>query len=146
MNKTELAASRFEKGFACSQAILSAYGEELGLDRDTALKIAAGFGGGMGRMAETCGAVTGAFMVIGLKYGTIDPEDKATKDKTYDLVQEFANRFKSRQGSISCQDLLGYDVSSPEELEAAKEKELFDNICPKLVKEAAEILEEMLSE
>ncbi len=144
MNKTELAVSRFEQGFACSQAVLSAYGEEMGLDRDTAFKIAAGFGGGMGRMAKTCGAVTGAFMAIGLKYGAIDPEDKATKDKMYDLIQEFANRFKSRHGTITCQELLGYDISLPEELEAAKEKEIFANLCPKLVKDAAEILEGML--
>jgi C_GCAxxG_C_C family probable redox protein len=146
MNGKELACSRFKGGFSCSQAVFSAYAEQLGLDRETALKIAGAFGGGMGRMAQTCGAVTGAFMVIGLKYGAIDAEDKETKERAYALVRKFADRFKSRHGSIACQDLLGCDISKPEDEKVAREQKLFETICPKLVKDAAEILEEMLSE
>ena len=146
MEPKNLACARFEEGFSCSQAVFSAYAEQFGLDRETALKISGGFGGGMGRMAQTCGAVTGAFMVIGLKYGAIGAEDKETKEKAYDLVREFADRFKSRHGSIICQELLGCDISKPEGEKVAREQKLFETICPKLVKDAAEILEEMLSE
>jgi C_GCAxxG_C_C family probable redox protein len=146
MNGKELACSRFKEGFSCSQAVFSAYAEQLGLDRETALKIAGAFGGGMGRMAQTCGAVTGAFMVIGLKYGAIGAEDKETKEKAYALVREFVDRFKSRHGSIACQDLLGCDISKPEGEKVAREQKLFETICPKLVKDAAELLEEMLAE
>ena len=146
MEPKNLACARFEEGFSCSQAVFSAYAEQFGLDRETALKISGGFGGGMGRMAQTCGAVTGAFMVIGLKYGAIDAEDKETKEKAYALVREFSDRFKSRHGSISCQDLLGCDISKPEGEKVAREQKLFETICPKLVKDAAELLEEMLAE
>lgn len=96
MNKVEQAVSSFKEGFSCSQAVFSTYSMELGLDRETALKVAAPFGVGMGRMGETCGAVTSAFMVLGLKYGRIKAEDEETKEKTYDLVREFVKRFESR--------------------------------------------------
>ncbi len=144
MSKKELVLYRFAEGFSCSQAIFSTYGEELGLSRETALKIAAGFGGGMGRMAETCGAVAGAFMTIGLKYGAINVEDRAAKEKTYELVREFADRFKARHGSIICKELLSCDISTPEGMEVAKEQELFTTLCPKFVIDAAEILEDIL--
>ena len=86
MDRVETALSRFPEGFSCSQAILSTYGEEVGLARSLGLKLAAGFGGGMGRMAETCGAVTGAFMVVGLKHGRTKAGDSKAKGKTDDLL------------------------------------------------------------
>jgi C_GCAxxG_C_C family probable redox protein len=95
-------------------------------------------------MGETCGAVTGAFMVIGLKYGKARAEDDGARDKTYELVGEFVARFKDRHGSIICKELLGYDLSNPLEGEAAKEKGLFDTLCPQFVRNATEILEEIL--
>lgn len=144
--KVQQAVERFRSGFNCSQVVLSAYGEEFGLSRETALRVACGFGGGMGRMGGTCGAVTGAFMVIGLKFGNTNPEDKAIKQKTYDLVREFANRFEQRNGSVLCRDLLSCDISTSEGYKAAKERGVFKSVCPKLVADAAEILEEMLAE
>jgi len=144
MSRVELASSCFEKGFVCSQAILATYGEQLGLEREIALKIADGFGSGMSRMAETCGAVTGAFMVIGLKHGRTIVEDRQAHEKTYDLVNEFVHRFKSRNGSIVCRELLGCDIGTPEGLNSAREKKLLTTICPKCVRDAAEIVEEML--
>ena len=144
MSKVDLAVSCFEDGFSCSQAILSTYGTQFCLDREIALKIASPFGGGMARRGETCGAVTGAFMVIGLKCGAADTEDKEKKEKTYDLVNEFANRFKSRNGSIMCRELLDCDISTPEGSKLAKEKDLFNVVCPKLVRDAAEIIELIL--
>lgn len=144
MSRVEQAVSCFKEGFSCSQALLSTYGVEFGLDRETALKVSGAFGGGMGRMGETCGAVTGAFMVIGLKYGNTRVDDRQAKEKTYSLVKEFVEKFKSRNGSIACRELLGCDISTPEGMEIAKEKNLFATLCPKLVSDAAEIIEQTL--
>ncbi|MCK5380619.1 MAG: C_GCAxxG_C_C family protein [Candidatus Latescibacteria bacterium] len=144
MNKVDCAVSCFKEGFSCSQAVFSTYGPQLGLDRERALKIAGTFGGGMGRMGETCGAVTGAFMVLGLKYGNARVEDNPSKEKAYSLVREFADRFQSRNGTIVCRELLGCDTSTPEGRELAREKNLFATICPKLVQDAAEIIEQIL--
>lgn len=124
--------------------MLSSFGEELGLDRELALKVAGAFGGGMARMGETCGAVTGALMVIGLKHGMTQTKDEGARDKTYKLAQELATRFKKRHGSMVCRELLGYDLSSPEGRKAAYEKGLFTTLCPQLVRDATEILEEIL--
>lgn len=141
MRKADKAVSCFKDGFSCSQAIFSAYGRDFGIDDKTAMKIASAFGGGMARMGETCGAVTGAFMVIGLAYAV----DKNSKDKVYSIVREFVDAFEARHGAIVCKELLGYDMRTPEGMHAIKEKKLIDAICPKLVRDAAEILEEILA-
>jgi C_GCAxxG_C_C family probable redox protein len=145
MDAKTLASARFEKGFSCSQAVFSPYAEEMGLDGDTALKIAGTFGGGMGRIGQTCGAVTGALMALGLKYGASDAADKETKEQAYARAQEFAQRFKTRNGSLICKDLLGCDIGTPDGHSLAQEQGLYKRICPKLVKDAAEIVEEMLA-
>lgn len=139
------AVDRFNDGLNCSQAVLSSYSEQFGLDCEKALKIAAGFGGGM-RMGRTCGAVTGAFMVLGLKYGNTSAEDKRAKAKTNDMVVEFTNRFKARNGSVMCRDLLGCDISTPQGSKEAQDRGLFTSVCPEMVQDAAEILEEILAE
>nr|MDO8080477.1 C-GCAxxG-C-C family protein [Candidatus Freyarchaeota archaeon] len=144
MNNVERAVSVFKEGFSCSQAMLSTYGTQFGLDRETALRVSGAFGGGMGRMGETCGAVTGAFMVIGLKYGQTRVGDEESKEKAYRLVKEFVDKFKSQNGSIVCRELLGCDISTPEGRRLAKEKKLFTNLCPKFVQDAAEIIEQIL--
>ena len=144
MKKIERAVAWFEEGFSCTQAILSTYGSDFGLDRDIALRVAGGFGGGMGRMGKTCGAVTGAFMVLGLKYGSADATDNDKKEKTYALVREFANQFSLRNGHIGCNELLGHDISTPDGRKEAQEKGLFSTLCPKLVRDAAEIVEQLL--
>ena len=144
MNRIEQTVEKFDKGFNCSQAVLSTYCEQFGLDYKTALKIATGFGGGM-HINGTCGAVTGAFMVLGLKYGNTE-QNKDAKEKTYRKVVQYANRFSKRNGSVKCHDLLGCDITTFEGVQKAREKGLFSTICPKLVRDAAEILEEMLIE
>ncbi len=144
MNRVERAVSCFKDGFSCSQALLSTYGVHLGLNREVALRISGAFGGGMGRMGETCGAVTGAFMVIGFKYGKTSVEDEGAKEKTYRLVKEFVERFKSRNGSIVCRELLGCDISTPEGLKLAEEKKLVTTLCPRFVQDAAETIEQIL--
>jgi C_GCAxxG_C_C family probable redox protein len=141
MNHIELALSRFAEGFNCSQAVFATYAQ--GVGEETALAIASGFGGGMGRMAETCGAVTGAMMVLGLSFGGATP-DREAKERVYAKIREFAERFKARNGSLVCRDLLSCDISTPEGYETAKEKSLLTTTCPNFVRDAAEILEEML--
>ena len=144
MSEVEVAVSRFKDGFSCSQAVFSAYATQFGLNREIALKIAGAFGGGMGHMGETCGAVTGTLMVIGLKYGRTIAEDRQSQEKTDSLVKEFIDRFKSRSGSIVCRELLGCDLSTPEGVNIAKEKKLRDTLCTKFVQDAAEIIEQIL--
>ena len=143
MSCVEAAVERFRAGCNCSQAILSIYGQALGVDAATALRIACGFGGGM-RLAETCGAVTGAIMVIGLRHGPVECTDRAAKGETYRLTVEFSARYRARHGSVSCRDLLGCDISTPEGLRQAQEQNLFATRCPEMVREAALILEQML--
>ena len=143
MNAVEIAVSMFEKGHSCSQAVFTAFAEKAGLDYATAVKIASGFGGGMGRMGGTCGALTGAFMALGLKSGGADAE---SKEKTYALVRRCAARFKTRHGSLQCKDLLGCDIGTTEGQKLIKEKNLHSTICVGIVQATAEILEELLED
>jgi C_GCAxxG_C_C family probable redox protein len=144
MNWVEHALSMFEEGFVCSQALLATYGDRFGLDRDIALKVSASFGGGMCRMGDTCGAVTGGLMVIGMKYGNVEAKDKKAREKTYEMARQFVREFENRNGTIDCKTLLGCDISTPRGLGAAREKKLFQTVCPKYVRDAAEIIEEIV--
>ena len=144
MNRADTAEALFRQGYSCSQAVLAAFSEELGLDRESALKVAAGFGGGMGRMAETCGAVTGAVMVLGLRHGSTRADDKAAKEKTYERVREFVARFKALYGAVACRELLGCDISTPLGSQQARDQQLTTTLCPQFVRGAAEILEKLL--
>lgn len=144
MGKRERAASCFKQGFSCSQAVLSTFSKQFGLNRKKALKIAQAFGGGIAQTAQICGAVSGAFMVIGLKHGRTRAEDLEAKEKTYQLTKEFMNKFKSQNGSIICKELLGHDISTPEGMALSEEKNLFDTVCPDFVDSAVKILEQIL--
>ena len=145
MSKVDLAVACFKQDFNCSQVVFSTYAPSLGLDRKTALRVAAAFGGGMGRTGETCGAVSGALMVIGLRYGQCTAGDKGAKEKTYELAREFLNRFAARNdGCVKCRELLGYDVGTAEGLQTAREQGLFETRCPKFVRDAAEIVEQLI--
>ncbi len=146
MNRVDRAVSVFKEGFLCSQAILSVYGEPLGLAKETALKLAAGFGGGMGRNGQTCGAITGALMVIGLANGHVEAKAKADKARTYHAVERFMRAFEEIHGTVNCNDLLGHDLGDPEGYRKAKEGGLFTSACPKFVESAANILERMLDQ
>jgi C_GCAxxG_C_C family probable redox protein len=144
MNRVQKSVEYFKEGFSCSQAVLASYSESLGLDSKTALKLAQSFGGGMAHMGETCGAVTGAFMVIGLKHGRIKAEDEESKERTYELVRKFVEKFRASNGSIVCKDLLGYDLSTEEGEKQAEKENIFDTLCAQLVQNASEILENLL--
>lgn len=138
MNKIEEAVETFKSGFNCSQSVISTYASELGLNRDLALLISSGFGGGLGRTGEVCGAVTGAIMALGLKHGYTVFSNEA-KEKVYSIVRDFITRFKEKNNSILCRELLGADINTPEGRERAH------IICPKLVGDAVEILEKILN-
>ena len=144
MTRVELTVSCFKEGFVCSQALLSTYGPLFGLDCETALRIADAFGGGIARMGETCGAVTGAFMVFGLKHGRNVVEDFQAHEDLYSIAGEFVRKFISRNKSIVCRELLDLDISSPQGMKEARDKNLFQTVCPEYVRDAAEIVEELL--
>jgi C_GCAxxG_C_C family probable redox protein len=140
LTKADLASQLMASGKAnCAQSILVTFSEELGLERTLALKLAIGFGGGMGRTGGTCGAVTAAYMVIGLKQTLSNTLEY--KDKMYALIREFSSQFKQVHGSVLCLELLGYDVSKPEELVIVRQKGLFRELCPRFVRSSAAILE-----
>lgn len=144
MDSVDRAVACYKERFNCSQAVLSVYGPQFGLGHETALKLACGFGGGM-RLGQAYGAVTGALMVIGLKYRQAEAVDRESKHRTYRLVKEFADKFRSRNGSVVCKELLGCDISMPQGMKTSRERDLFNSFCRKMVQDAAEILEDMLS-
>ncbi|MHA2326371.1 MAG: C-GCAxxG-C-C family protein, partial [Promethearchaeota archaeon] len=125
MEKVDQAVSCYMEDFTCGQAILSTYGTHFGLNRDIALKLATAFGGGIARLGETCGAVNGALMVIGLKHGRSEIKDLESKEKTYRLAREFIKRFSNRNGSIVCKDLLNCDINTTEGRKYALKNNLF---------------------
>ena len=143
-NESNSAEDIFNSGFNCAQAVLASHCEKYGLDKEHALKISCGFGGGMGHIGEVCGAVTGALMLIGLKYGKYKADDNKASEKTYALVKEFTENFKAKYGSIKCKDLIKYDISYKEELLKAYEAGVFGEICPEIVSDAEELVEEIL--
>ncbi len=144
MTRPERAVSLFRQGFSCSQAVAAAFAPDLGLDRDTALRLSQPFGGGIARRADWCGAVTGAFLVLGLKHGRDRAEDEAARDRTYALVDEFIARFTARHGRLKCRDLLGCDIGTPEGRKTADTLKLHETKCEEFVGDAAAILEEIL--
>jgi len=144
MTKADDAHRSFISRFTCSAAVFSTFSKELGLDPDTAKKIACGFGAGISKTGNLCGAVTGAIMVIGLKYGKTQEGDDAATEKTRALVRQFIHEFTEKNGSVNCTELLGYNISIPDEYARAWEEELFVTKCPLLVRDAAEIIEVIL--
>lgn len=146
MSKGDIAKQNFMNGYNCSQAVLLAFCENFGLEKETALKISEPFGGGMGRMREVCGTVTGMFMVLGLAMGNSDAKDGSTKKNVYKSVQELAAKFKEDNGSIICRELLGFQKNNKESyVPSERTNEYYKKRpCPELCKYAADILEEYL--
>ena len=144
MTKSDEALATFMSGFTCSSAVFSTFSEEIGLDPDTAKKVACGFGAGISKTGNICGAVSGAILVIGLKYGKKNKGDDAATEKTRGLVRKFIREFTVHHGSVNCTELLGYNLSDPEDYEKARVSRLFVTKCPELVRDAASILEKIL--
>ena len=144
MSRASDAIVLFQQGCSCSQAVLAVFAEELGLSRELACKVSAGFGGGLGRLGDTCGAVSGAIIVLGLRHGSAAGGDRAAKEQTYARVRDFVGRFRARHGSSVCRELLGCDLSTPAGFQHAKEQKLTATLCPEFVASAVELLEEQL--
>jgi C_GCAxxG_C_C family probable redox protein len=140
----ETAEKRFLEGFSCSQSVFSAFAEAEGIDLETALRVASSFGAGMARMGETCGAVTGGMMVLGLIFGRTAAGDTEAKEKNYRLVHEFVERFNENNEHIVCRDLLGFDPGTPEAAKRFEDEPELEKRCAGFVREASEILEEMI--
>ncbi|HPC55860.1 MAG TPA: C-GCAxxG-C-C family protein [Methanolinea sp.] len=144
IKKPDEAEEVFRSGITRSSAVFSTFAEENGLPADVARKIACGFGAGVSKTGNMCGAVSGAILAIGLKYGKSERTDTAANEKTRALVREFIAEFIRRNGSITCTELLGYNLANPDEYQKAAESGLFLSRCPRYVRDAADILERIL--
>ncbi len=145
MTKGEKAKALFLEGYNCAQAVFGAFAEELGFDFSTAMKLSSGFGGGMGRLREVCGAVSGMFMVFDMKYGYVSPTDKDSKMTLYSHIQELAQRFENENGSIICKELLGLSKKKSEPTPEDRTNEYYKKRpCGELVKIAADIVDEYM--
>lgn len=144
--RIELAVSLFKEGYNCSQSVVAAFADLYGFTREQALKMSASFGGGIGRMRQTCGAACGLFMVAGLETGCTEGKNREGKEANYKLVQELAEEFRRRNGSIVCAELLGLSKSAP--TPATPEERTTEYYkkrpCVKMVEEAARIWAEYL--
>lgn len=145
MNRSEKAKELFLEGYNCSQAVVLAFADLCDLKEETALSMSASFGGGMGRLREVCGAVSGMFLVAGLLYGYTDPKDQGAKAEHYERIQYLAGEFEQRNGSIVCRELLGLSQKKDEpNPEARTESYYKKRPCAELVEIAAGILEEYI--
>lgn len=140
MDRTEIAKELFLSGYNCSQAVFAAFGDLTGIDKETSLKIASPFGGGIGRMREVCGAFSGMLMAFGALYGNPNANDNEAKQKNYKTVQDFAEEFKSRCGSIICREILKNPPSDPVPT-PRNEKFYKERPCVRMVMTATDILE-----
>ncbi|WP_026474624.1 C-GCAxxG-C-C family protein [Alkaliflexus imshenetskii] len=143
-DKKSIAIHHFFNGYNCSQSVVAAFADISDVPKEKLLKLACGFGGGMGRLGETCGAVTGAYMVIGLKHGQEAPDDGNSRECTYTLVQNFETAFKARHHTTCCLELLGCSLRTPEGQEKFKDEDLKNKICSPCVESAVGILESIL--
>ena len=143
--KAEKAKQLFKSGYNCSQSVLGVWTDELNLDFSTAMKISQSFGGGMGRMREVCGAVSGMAFVAGVLYGYDDPKDDIAKKEHYERVQYLASEFKKETGSIICRELLGIEGKDHAATPSKRTQEYYKKRpCVKMVGLAAGILEQYM--
>ena len=144
MERIEVAAGMFKDGFNCAQSILGAFGPDLGIEREVALRMGSPLGGGLSRTGGLCGAAMGALLVLGLRHGHTEIEDDDQIELCRAEAQEFLRRFGGKQGGTTCPEILTADLSRPGEVDRAKDQGLFDEKCPFAVRDAAEILVELL--
>ena len=146
--RTEKAVELFKSGFNCSQAVFAAFAEDFGMDEETALKVSAGLGGGVGRAREVCGTVTGAALVAGMKYGATDGADAEGKKKCYEVVQQLIEEFKKENPSIVCRELLGLNETNHTNPvpEARTDGYYKKRPCVQLVEDSARAVEKIIFE
>jgi C_GCAxxG_C_C family probable redox protein len=144
-SKQERALHTFNNRYNCAQSVLSVFAADLGLSTDTALKLANNFGAGIVYMQQTCGAVTGALMAIGLKYGKGENGTDDNKEMANDMAQYFMAEFKKRHGSLNCLNLLeNTNLTTPEGVQYARENNLFETHCNRFVTDAVSIAEKII--
>ena len=147
MTRGELAAEKFTSGYNCAQAVLLAFCDVTGLDETTAARLTSGFGGGIGRLREVCGAANGAFMVISLVYGDGEIAPREKKGELYARIQDFAARFKEHNGSYLCRELLSGVTVDQKPLPDSRTGEYYKKRpCADIVRDAADLLDAYLSE
>lgn len=146
--RIEKATALFKEGYNCSQSVVAAFADLYGFTHEQALKMSASFGGGIGRMRQTCGAACGLFMLAGLESGCTEGKDREGKEANYKLVQQFAEEFRKRNGSLICAELLGLakNAPTPTTPEARTAEYYKKRTCVKMVEEAARIFAEFLKE
>lgn len=143
----QIAKDLFNEGYNCAQAVFCAFSDVMGIDRTTALKLSSSFGGGMGRLREVCGAVSGAFMVLGCLYGYDDPKDDIIKKEHYARIQQFAKEFALSNGSYVCKELLGLKEIENSPVPTKRTDSFYKKRpCSELVYEAAFLLEKYIEE
>jgi C_GCAxxG_C_C family probable redox protein len=140
----EKALESFRSGLNCAQAVVTSYSDKMNYDNSLALSISCGFGAGMGRMQETCGAVTGSFMVLGIHNCKKFPDNKERKEATYSMIQKFSEKFKQINGSTDCISLLNCDLKTEEGNRYAKENNLFGTLCEKCISDSIMIISELI--
>lgn len=141
------AMALFEQGYNCSQAVFLAFKDKYDIDESTALKLSSSFGGGMGRLREVCGAVSGMFMVAGVLYGYDKAKDVENKSKHYARIQELAGEFEEINSSIICRELLGLNVKKEAPIPEERTKEYYrKRPCVQLVGIAAALMEKYIEE
>ena len=147
MTKSEEAIQYFRDGFNCAQSVLVPFRANFGMEENQCLKIACAFGAGMGRQQHTCGAVTGAIMVLGLQYGKGKRDDNTKKLDTYGKTVAFFEEFTRKHGSATCLELLdGLRMSDPEDMKKIEELELHRKKCAQYVRDAVEIVGKMIQD
>lgn len=145
-NHSQLAAELFQQGYNCSQSVFLAFCDEYGMEKDVALKLSSSFGGGMGRLREVCGAVTGMFMVAGMLYGYTNPKDQVSKTEHYQRIQQLAKEFEDENHSIICRELLGLGKGKDSPIPEVRSAEYYKKRpCVELVAMAAQIMEQYIN-
>lgn len=141
-SKREKALAKFREGYNCAQSILNAFADDLHLETNTALRISCGFGAGIGRQGEVCGAVTGGVMVLGLRYGRGEADDRSATELTYAKTQQLMDEFVEKHGSFICRKVLqGCDLATEEGRTYFTKQELLNKICVPCVESVVELLE-----
>jgi C_GCAxxG_C_C family probable redox protein len=147
MRRNEVAAGKFLEGYNCAQAVLYSFCDDLNLDKDTALRLACGFGAGIGRKEEVCGAVSGGIMALGIKYGRGENGERSLTEGTYQEVRKLMERFVKKHGTYICRSLLGgCELTDPEGQMEFKQKDLYNKVCKECVCSVVEIVEELMIE
>ncbi|MEZ5072587.1 MAG: C-GCAxxG-C-C family protein [Bacteroidales bacterium] len=141
MKRTEQAREYFLSGYNCAQSVILSFADDMKFSKELTQKISAGFGGGMGKTQETCGAVTGAIMVLGLRMGEKVNNNDELKNKTYAKVQDLTRTFTREFKSTRCRDIVGVDLNSKEGERKFKEEHMMENLCARCVERAVAIVE-----